>query len=556
MPVFPDKFLKGIALSVYQNSGDDNGQWTEFATSKSWLGQPRIAGKYNIDTNSNFWDRYVDDIPLAKSLGANALRFSLEWSRIMPLARGIVDVAAINRYNEMLDVMEAQGLEPMATLHHFVHPQWFEDIGAFTKSENCVIFAEYCEMAFKLFGKRVKLWATFNEPTVVAFCGWMVGIHPPGHVWSPTVGGQVMCNLMQAHTLAYEAIKAQPGGSDAAVGIVHHHVQFDSVGEGWKYYGAKTVCWWMTHWFGWDSVINYFKTGKYEWRVPFGAPVRYEHPTGRPPCDWWGINYYTRFLLDWNLKFVGMPDDIMTDMNTPVYPEGMYKALMHANTLGLPMYITETGMSDGADTRRPHLITQYWQAEERAIRDGADLRGQFYWTLLDNFEWHEGYTLQYGLHAWSPTGEPDRVPRLSAHVLASIYNNTPDGLNQVRSTLRVPDATFAAAAVLMALEEASLKDLPSIGQSETSCSTNWSFTRKNRSSNQVAPIPESDNLKPVAGKSTSSSTVHNSSSSEPAFLPVLDVDGADLDPCASQDSSEVTNGSVGGTPKAVPKVAA
>ncbi|GLI65460.1 hypothetical protein VaNZ11_008810, partial [Volvox africanus] len=161
------RFLKGAAISVWQNAPDEASQWTAFARRPHSLLE-RLRGKNKqlaIDTSPDFWNRYYDDITCARQLGSNSLRLSLEWSRVMPNGPGLVDENAVQRYRDILDRCVDAGLEPMVTLHHFVHPQWFEALGAFEREENIQYFVDWAVMAFRLFRDHgLSLIATFNEP--------------------------------------------------------------------------------------------------------------------------------------------------------------------------------------------------------------------------------------------------------------------------------------------------------------------------------------------------------------------------------------------------------
>eukprot|EP00877_Chromochloris_zofingiensis_P010440 jgi/Chrzof1/564/Cz01g20180.t1 len=173
----PEQFQKGVALSVWQNSSDTHSNWTSFVKARNYFGQGKHKKAF---THSNdFWNRFEQDIKLTKALGATSLRFSLEWARIEP-QQGQVDEAAIARYHEILDCLEAHGLEPNATLHHFTHPQWFEKLGGFADAKNIPLFVKYAQIMFKHFGKRIRFWASFNEPTCFCLVGYIMGMWCPG----------------------------------------------------------------------------------------------------------------------------------------------------------------------------------------------------------------------------------------------------------------------------------------------------------------------------------------------------------------------------------------
>eukprot|EP00198_Chlamydomonas_reinhardtii_P011511 XP_001700848.1 predicted protein [Chlamydomonas reinhardtii] len=391
------RFLKGAAISVWQNSFDEASNWTAFAVKPHSLAE-RFRGKdpqLRLDTCPDFWNRYHEDIQCCRLLGSNSLRLSLEWSRVMPNGPGQVDEAAVQRYNDILDACEGAGLVPMLTLHHFTHPQWFQQLGGFEEEGNIRYFTEWAVTAFKLFRRHMKLVATFNEPTCAAFTGYIAGIHAPGRRGDIATAGRVLLHKLRAHSAAYAAIKSQEGGGDVRVGLVHQQITFEPEGTGALYSASRWTAEWLTHCFGWDVVHDYLMTGRFAWRIPGGRPghLEVQEPSGRPHVDWLGINYYTRVVLDWRLGFTCRPGEVLTDMGWPVVPEGLYAAIVHCAELGVPLYITETGLADGADDRRAPLISAYWQQVARAVADGYDVRGFFYWTLVDNYEWHLGYNM-------------------------------------------------------------------------------------------------------------------------------------------------------------------
>eukprot|EP00877_Chromochloris_zofingiensis_P007596 jgi/Chrzof1/308/Cz01g10210.t1 len=436
-----DKFHKGVAISMWQNSGDEHSNWTNFVRSKFPFnrlpfGLNRYSGKYGIHHNNpNTWDRYREEIELAHKIGCNSFRLSIEWSRIEP-KRGQIDQKAVERYHHILDCMAEFNIIPNATCHHFTHPQWFDDMGGFEKEENIPIFVDWCVRAVELFGKRIHFWATFNEPTCATFLGWITGMHPPGKTLNVVTAGRVLINKLKAHTEAYHAIKATPVGAGVVVGLVHHHITFMATGPSILSALAKYAAEWMQYWWGYELVHKWMKTGHIEWHVPvFGKWLEWQCPGGKPPCDWFGVNYYSRAVVTWYMKPWCLPGEIMTDMYYPIYAEGLYKSLMQAAEYNIPIYITETGIADKSDANRAHMIDSYMQAALRAMKDGADVRGVYYWTLLDNFEWNAGYLMEFGLYGWRPDGSVDRKLKAGAKMLVRYFKTLPDDLAEVRKVV-------------------------------------------------------------------------------------------------------------------------
>lgn len=457
------KFLCGVAVNVYQNSGDKNSNWAWFEKQKSayaninlrfttgdlhdnWgspgsldqaLYEARFREKgpsvimkgFKIGVGSDFWNLYEDDIKLAAGLGCNSMRISIEWSRLFP-KRGQLDQSAVDRYNDMFDCMERNGIEAAMTLHWFVHPRWFDLLGGFTKAENIPVYVEWAETAFKLFGKRAKLWATFNEPGVAAMCGWIAGNHPPGKLLHFRTAGRVLMIMLRAHAAAYKAIRALPGGKDVQIGLIHNVFWTEPKGHGWRYAHARATIRLSNRIWGNESVMNYLKHGVFHHFVPLQRAIHWEDPDGKPGCDFFGVNHYSRGCVNWNLTPCNKLPGGLTDMGYPRYPPSLYRAISYSSSLGVPVYVMENGMASAEDgDSRTQWINGYLEQTERAVKDGYDVRGYMYWTLIDNFEWNFAWLLKFGVYAWDENQEPSyRKFRESAAVLKDWYKRLPDEL--------------------------------------------------------------------------------------------------------------------------------
>mmetsp|Transcript_540 Transcript_540/g.1443 ORF Transcript_540/g.1443 Transcript_540/m.1443 type:complete len:547 (-) Transcript_540:1396-3036(-) len=448
-PPQDEKFRKGVAISVWQNSADDGvSNWTRYAYSRwpfSKFGISTTRGKHKVGKSCDFWNRFKEDLQLAKDAGCTAFRFSFEWARIEP-TRGTYDQGAIRRFHEMLDAMEELGLEPNATLHHFTHPTWFEDLGGFMDEANIPLFVEWSCFMFREFGPRIKLWSTFNEPTCYCFLAFIVGMMPPSYIFNLTAAGRTLGNMLKAHTACYRALKALPGGQGAEIGLVHHHITFAAQGTGLAHTVAATVAKWMEYWWGWDVVDHWMMTGEFEWKLPvLGTWYRWSDPAGKPPCDWWGINYYSRPAVHWNFGMgASEANEPVSDTHFRLYPQGLYDSIKDASVLGVPMYITETGLADAKDRHRAWFIRTHYGMLLKALRDGYDVRGCFFWTLMDNIEWHEGFHIKFGLYKWEPqyadqyASTNNRPPqgltlREGGKALHEIYSSWPDALGELRA---------------------------------------------------------------------------------------------------------------------------
>lgn len=275
------------------------------------------------------------------------------------------------------------------------------------------------------YGSKVHLWATFNEPNVMGFCGWIYGTFPPAKLAQFTTAGHHLLNLLRAHTAAYDAMKAQPGGEQAQIGIVHNWLRYEPLNKrGYSNFYVGPLTNWLDEIWANRIMIQYFTSGRFVWKVPFGSDISVQEDR-LPKLDWIGINYYGRVMIDWKCQPTCKQGEVMTDMPYPLYAPGLYDGIKALSELGVPIYITETGIADEKGDRRPIFFETYFAEMERAVRDGYDLRGVMYWTLIDNFEWAEGWKYKFGLFAWKHGGNQERVMRDSTPILADIYKTLP-----------------------------------------------------------------------------------------------------------------------------------
>jgi beta-glucosidase len=397
---FPPGFLWGVATAAHQVEGNcDNNNWSEWEKGRDENGQPRIKNAQKAGLSCDHWNRYKEDIRLMQESGVKAYRFSIEWSKIEP-REGEFDQKALRHYEDVCDALIAAGIKPVVTLHHFTHPIWFEQKGAFIKAENIALWIRFCEHVFRRLQDKVHLWCTINEPEVFATQGYFMGVFPPGKK-DPQLTGVVLQNLLEAHTQVYRALKKLPGGEKAQIGLVKNIFQFDPYRR-WNFFD-----WLLSRQFNdlfTDSIIRFFTNGHFDLSIPGTMKVRHFNAAAPHTLDFIGLNYYSHLHVkfQWNAKdffaFGHRADEIMTDMPYPIYAEGFYRAIKSVARLGVPIYITENGIADAKDDRRDLFIRRYLYALSQAIKDGCDVRGYFYWSLLDNFEWAEGYDMKFGLY--------------------------------------------------------------------------------------------------------------------------------------------------------------
>ena len=397
---FPNSFAWGTATAAHQVEGNNtNNNWYDWEHQLDENNQPRIHNGDKSILAADHWNRYPDDIKLMKDLGVNHYRFSIEWSKIEP-ENGNYDLEAIQHYRDLCDSLLKNNITPVVTLHHFTHPIWFEKLGAFEKRENINHFIDYSEYAFNNLKDLVPIWCTINEPSVFVSQGYFNGIFPPGKK-DPVLAAAVLENLLYAHTKTYKHLKNLDGGDQAQIGLVKNIFQFDPLRRwhilDWAF--SKVLNNVFTH-----STLDYFKKGHATFSLPGMVKKHLENNDAIGAMDFVGLNYYSRMHVKGKANisepfvFEKREKDIQTDMDYALYPEGFYKALQTISTLEKPIYVTENGVADRGNNIREIFIKRYLYALNKGIQDGLDIRGYFYWTLMDNFEWAEGYKMKFGLY--------------------------------------------------------------------------------------------------------------------------------------------------------------
>lgn len=421
---FPTGFLWGTASSAHQyEGGNTNNQWHH------WEEQQHILTGERSGQAVNWWQAAEKDFQLAEQMENNALRLSIEWSRIEPQA-GQWDSAAIDRYREMLTDLHRRHIKPVVTLHHFTDPLWFSERGGFVREENIALFVRYVEYVVSRLSDLCDFWLTINEPNIYAIMGYQQGHFPPGEQSLP-LAIQVMRNLMYAHVQAFYAIRRlQP---QAQIGYCLHYHLFDAAS------GFSPL----------DSAVAGIQENGFVWAAlqagergrltfPFNLLAK-SIPHASGARDYHGVNYYTRDLVRFDPTKPGelfgrrfiRKNSIRNDPGLEgnfgeIYPEGLYRVLkdVYRRTRGnKPIYVTENGFTDAVDDRRPRAILEHLAMIHRAIQDGIPVRGYLHWSLIDNFEWNEGWGVQFGLIELDRATQR-RIPRPSASLFGEIcrYN--------------------------------------------------------------------------------------------------------------------------------------
>jgi beta-glucosidase len=435
---FPREFVWGVATSAYQIEGaaraDGRGEsiWDRFS---------RTTGKVkNGDTGDiacDHYHRYEEDIALMAALGVPSYRFSVAWPRVVPDGAGPVNRKGLDFYSRLVDRLLARGIMPAVTLYHWDLPQALQDRGGWANRETADFFAQYAEIVYKTLGDRVPLWITHNEPFCAGILGYEYGVHAPG-LRDRSTALRAVHHILLSHGKAVQAYRAL--GLKAPIGIT-----LDS----WTAYpasdseadraAAHLFEGTRTRWF-FDPVLK----GRYPddvWSLyaRLGADLNFvregDLQTIAEPIEFYGLNWYSRNVVKAESGrpegFTTLPPSAaVTDLGWEIVPHALTDLLVRLKHYygDIPVYITENGCAyhdgpgpDGEvrDARRVAYFQDHIAAVGEALARGVDVRGYYAWSLLDNFEWHDGYTQRFGL-VWVDYATQARIPKESARFYSRI----------------------------------------------------------------------------------------------------------------------------------------
>lgn len=408
---FPSSFLWGTATSAHQvDGGNTNNNWWEWTHQVS-------AVTPSAGIACDHWKRFDEDFTILDSLNQNAYRFSMEWSRIIP-THGVVSQEVIEHYHRVIAALKKRHIEPFVTLHHFTEPLWFSKLGGLKRERNVKFFREYVEVVAREFSDEITFWTTVNEPNIRAACGYFQGIHPPGEKGIRNYI-KALRNLIRMHAEAYQVLKQHTQHN--LVGLVKNITVIEP-------YRPRS---WIDVQFSWlvDYLANAvtlraLKTGK----LPFSVIQEYSGLKGS--SDFIGLNYYTHVLCSLTLPGYMKayrdqvdPTKLCVGLGWEAYPEGLLVALKRVwNELQIPIYITENGIGTDNDTWRQQYIALHLHQVHEALCQGIPVKGYFYWSLLDNFEWAEGYSSRFGLVACDRDARARRI-KMSGYWYGDIAQN-------------------------------------------------------------------------------------------------------------------------------------
>jgi beta-glucosidase len=388
----PRGFLWGTATSAHQVEGGNTNDWSRFEEESGRVARGERSGRA-VD----HWNRMAEDVALMSALRANAYRFSIEWSRVEPV-EGTWSEEGWQGYAELLRLLEEARITPMVTLLHFTLPGWIADRGGVAAPDFPERFARFAAEAGRRFGPKVELWCTLNEPNVQMYQGYIVGVWPPARK-SPEEAAAAFAGLLRAHALAAGALRAADAG--AKVGVAMNLADFQPASR------ASLADWLMARgtadFFNW-AFYDAIRTGRIRLGVPGFPSLDEPLPALQGSADWFGANYYTRMLVRFSPRSPGFislrkGSGALNDLGWEIHPEGLLSVLRAARgRYGLPIYVTENGIADAAGDKRAAYLRTHVHAVRRAMEEGADVRGYFHWSLMDNFEWAEGFAPRFGLY--------------------------------------------------------------------------------------------------------------------------------------------------------------
>jgi beta-glucosidase len=426
---FGPNFTFGSATAAYQIEGgqtDGRGPsiWDSFASTP--------GNVKNADTGliaCDHYNRWPEDLDLIRDGGFDGYRFSLAWPRLIPEGTGAVNQKGLDFYDRLIDGMLERGLKPFATLYHWDLPSALQDKGGWMNRDIAGWFADYASVVARNFGDRLHATATINEPWCVAFLSHFIGKHAPGYR-DLRAAARAMHHVLFAHGTAIDALRAE---GTKHLGIVLNLEKSEAASDRQEDLAAANIG---------DALFNrWYLGGVFKGQYPdeLTTVLAPYLPTGwqkdmevvSRPLDWVGINYYTRGLYFSDPSVPVFPigqkrgDRETNDLGWEIYPEGLSELLVRVSReyTKLPIYVTENGMSEDNDERRVLFYDQHLKAVRDAQQQGADVRGYFAWSLLDNYEWGEGYSSRFGIvHVDYETQK--RTPKGSYRAFQGMLHNT------------------------------------------------------------------------------------------------------------------------------------
>jgi len=374
---FPANFLWGAATSAYQVEGDNsNCDW--------WEWEKNTGFKQPSANACRHYELYPEDFDLVKQLHHNAHRLSIEWSRVEP-DKGDFSAEEIFHYQKVILALKERNITPIVTLHHFTNPLWFVQIGSWQAKSKGNYFLEYVEQIVDALSENVTYWVTFNEPLVYLYYSYILGDWPPQEK-SIFTAKKVIDNIISTHVKAYK--------------IIHDIYRRKNLPRPYVSIAKNTQAFMPCIPSPGNKLAAFLRDRFYNLEL-ISILKR------KKSLDYIGINYYSRGLVElngWGLDHLFM-DTCQKNhsrlkknsMGWDIYPQGLLDVLLEFKKFGLPLFILENGICTPDDNLRWDYIREHLQKVHLAMKQGIDVLGYLYWSLLDNFEWDKGFTPRFGL---------------------------------------------------------------------------------------------------------------------------------------------------------------
>lgn len=382
-----------MAVSHYQVEGQDPCDWTDWEAAGKTRGEP--CGEA-VDA----WSRYEDDALLAQAAGANAFRFSVSWSRVEP-KRGQFDERALQRYRRFVDRLVALGIEPVVTLFHYTHPRWFHEKTPWTSTASVMAFARFAGRVAHALGSGARLWVILNEPLVFLLAGYLDAQIPPG-LSDTSALNRVFDHLLAAHCAAADEIRSRI--PKAAFSVAHNMMGFAPERDANPLDGLVARA---AHAMYNRGMLEAFATGRWKFLLPPATTIRGRRDELPAWLDAFGINFYSRLHLrsPGRKRFLGDFDyhdrtgHGLTDNGWEIAPSILGELIDEASVIDRPLLITENGLADATDRFRADFIRMHYDEIVKAEARGVPIHGYFHWSLIDNYEWLDGYEPKFGLYS-------------------------------------------------------------------------------------------------------------------------------------------------------------
>jgi beta-glucosidase/6-phospho-beta-glucosidase/beta-galactosidase len=466
---FPHGFVLGTSISGFQvdmgcptiaasECEDKNSDWYAFVTST--VTRAQTTNHLSADLPSNgpgYYELFEQDMDRVKSDGLGALRFSIEWSRIFPEStvgiegydalKAKASATGVDYYHRQLAALKARGLTPLVTLNHYTLPLWIEDaVGCNIDFSHCTKrgwldagtvteIAKYAGFVAREYGGEIDTWATLNEPLAVVLAGYVFPsadrTNPPAVSFKFAEAKTAFFNMVRAHAAMVDAVRendtidADGDGKPVQIGVVFPiaPIQPKDPSSALDIYGAHNVSYVYN-----EAFLNGAVLGKIDQNLDRTGTI---DPTLVGKSDYIGLNYYFGIVVEGEMDSIA-PDfsplltfNPLTYAQTGFRPEGIHEALdlLKTDYPGLPVIVTENGSvagSDGDVDLQEQSLVEHLEWVLRAIDEGVDVRGYYWWTLMDNFEWNHGMSMKFGLYAVDPT---DPMKTRSARTVAASFGS-------------------------------------------------------------------------------------------------------------------------------------